>query len=156
MYMRKKWLLLFISSLMIFSFILTSCDGATEAPEVAPTEAPERTVRFVAFVNEEPPYYKTQHMGSHVHACRAKSRKENIVAMLCLETIGYYRNDSNSQYFPFHLGLFYPWTGNFIGFVANHQSKDLLFSAIAAFRQHTLFPSEGLSAPGWITGAGER
>ena len=114
--------------------------------------AHQRSIRFVAFVNEEPPYFKTVEMGSRVHTSRAKSRGENIVAMLSLETIGYYSNRLNSQFFPFHLGLFYPWTGNFVAFVANRSSKDLLFESIAAFRQHALIPSEGLSAPGWITG----
>ena len=111
-----------------------------------------RTIRFVAFVNEEPPYFQTWHMGSSVHARRAKSRGENIVAMLSLETIGYYSGELNSQYYPFHLGLFYPWTGNFLGFVANRNSRDQLFDSITAFRRHTRFPSEGLSAPAWITG----
>jgi len=40
--MRKKWLFVFVSSLIVISFILTSCKTATEsAPEVVPTEAPE-------------------------------------------------------------------------------------------------------------------
>ena len=111
-----------------------------------------RTIRFVAFVNEEPPHFQTWSMGSRVHARRAKTRAEKIVAMLSLETLGYYSDEFNSQYFPFHLGLFYPWTGNFIGFVADRNSRDLLFQSVTAFRQHTRFPSEGLSAPDWITG----
>ena len=111
-----------------------------------------RTIRFVAFVNEEPPYFQTWGMGSRIHARRAKSRGEKIVAMLSLETLGYYSEELNSQYFPFHLGLFYPWTGNFVGFVADRNSRELLFEAVAAFRRHARFPSEGLSAPGWITG----
>ena len=112
----------------------------------------QRTIRFVAFVNEEPPYFQTGSMGSRVHARRAKSKEEKIVAMLSLETMGYYSEGINSQFFPYHLGLFYPWTGNFIGFVADRNSRDLLFESVAAFRQHTRFPSEGLSAPSWITG----
>ncbi len=112
----------------------------------------ERTIRFVAFVNEEPPYFKTEVMGSRVHASNARRRGERIVGMFSLETIGYYSDELNSQYFPFHLGLFYPWTGNFLGFVANRDSKELLFRSVAAFRRHTPFPSEGLSAPAWVTG----
>ncbi len=124
----------------------------TIANSLAAEDASNRTIRFVAFVNEEPPYFKTLGMGSHIHASRAKSKEENIVAMLSLETIGYYSDELNSQFFPYHLGLFYPWTGNFVGFVANRDSKDLLFESVATFRQHALLPSEGLSAPGWITG----
>jgi len=122
------------------------------AGALASEDARQRTIRFVAFVNEEPPYFKTWAMGSHIHASRTRAREENIVAMLSLETIGYYSDELNSQFFPFHLGLFYPWTGNFVGFVGNRDSRDLLFESIATFRQHAMIPSEGLSAPGWITG----
>ncbi len=122
------------------------------AEALAAKEASHRSVRFVAFVNEEPPYFKTWAMGSRIHAKRARSREENIVAMLSLETIGYYTEEANSQFFPYHLGLFYPWTGNFIGFVADRNSRDLLFRSVAVFRRHAQFPSEGLAAPAWIPG----
>jgi len=115
-------------------------------------EGRRRTIRFVAFVNEEPPYFKTWNMGSRIYARRAKSKAEKIVAMLSLETIGYYTEELNSQFFPYYLGLFYPWTGTFVGFVSNRDSKNLLFESIAAFRRDTPFPSEGLAAPAWITG----
>src|SRR5437773_2753388 len=37
-----------------------------------------RTLRFVAFVNEEPPYFHTESMGSLVYARRCRERKEKI------------------------------------------------------------------------------
>jgi Zn-dependent M28 family amino/carboxypeptidase len=122
------------------------------ARTLAMEEGNQRTIRFVAFVNEEPPFFQTWSMGSRVHARRSKSRAEKIVAMLSLETIGYYSEELNSQYFPFHLGLFYPWTGNFIGFVSDRNSRGLLLESVTAFRRHARFPSEGLAAPAWITG----
>ena len=122
------------------------------ARTLAMEEGNQRTIRFVAFVNEEPPYFQSWSMGSRIHARRAKSRAEKIVAMLSLETIGYYSEQLNSQFFPFHLGLFYPWTGNFIGFVSDRNSRDLLLESVTAFRRHAQFPSEGLAAPAWITG----
>lgn len=117
-------------------------------------KALERTVRFVAFVNEEPPFYYTQEMGSRVYATRAKALSERIVAMLSLETIGYYSEAPGSQRYPFPFNLFYPSTGNFIGFVGNLSSRDLVRRSVAAFRRATRFPSEGVAAPGWITGIG--
>ncbi len=122
------------------------------ARQIVDGPSPRRTVRFVAFVNEEPPYFKTWGMGSSVHARNARLRGDRIVAMLSLETIGYYSDSPNSQFFPFHLGLYYPWTGNFIGFVANRESRDLLLRCVEVFRRNTRFPSEGLSAPAWVTG----
>lgn len=115
---------------------------------------PERTVRFVAFVNEEPPWFQTDKMGSRVYARRAKERGEKIVAMLSLETIGCYSDQPGSQHYPPPFNLFYPHTGNFIGFVSDLGSRLLLHRVIAIFRGTTRFPSEGLAAPGWIEGIG--
>jgi Zn-dependent M28 family amino/carboxypeptidase len=47
------------------------------------------TVRFVAFVNEEPPHFMTSAMGSLRYAAEAAARGEDIVVMMSLETIGY-------------------------------------------------------------------
>jgi Zn-dependent M28 family amino/carboxypeptidase len=115
-------------------------------------EKPLRTLRLVAFVNEEPPFFQTDHMGSRVYASRSHRRGEQIVAMLSLETIGYYSSDLGSQCYPFPFSLFYPTTGNFIAFVGNMSSRKLVRQAIASFRRHTAFPSEGVASPGWITG----
>jgi Zn-dependent M28 family amino/carboxypeptidase len=113
---------------------------------------PERTLRFVAFVNEEPPFYHSDAMGSRHYARRSRERGENIVAMLSLETIGYYSDRPGSQRYPFPLGLFYPTTGDFVAFVANLSSRALLHEAIASFRRHAAFPSEAVAAPAFIPG----
>lgn len=114
----------------------------------------KRTVRVVAFANEEPPFFQTSLMGSRVSASRARQRNEKIVAMLSIETIGYYSEIPGSQHYPFPFSFFYPNTGNFIGFVSNLSSRKLLQKVVSSFRHHTDFPSEGVAAPGWITGIG--
>jgi len=113
---------------------------------------PARTVRFVAFVNEEPPFYLTGEMGSEHYARRSRERGERIVAMFSLETIGYYSDEPGSQHYPFPLSLFYPSRGNFIAFVSNLGSRPLLHASIAAFRADAAFPSEGVAAPGFVPG----
>jgi Zn-dependent M28 family amino/carboxypeptidase len=113
---------------------------------------PARTLRLVAFVNEEPPFFKTEQMGSRVYARRSKARGENVVAMFSLETIGYYSDRPGSQRYPFPLGFFYPSTGNFIAFVSNLSSRALLHEVLASFRRHAEFPSESVAAPAFIPG----
>lgn len=113
-----------------------------------------RTLRFVAFVNEEPPYYQSPAMGSIVYAKRAQARGENVVAMLSLETIGYYSDRKGSQSYPFPFNLFYPSTGDFIAFVGNVSSHGLVRDAVASFRRVANFPSEGGAVPGFIIGVG--
>lgn len=115
---------------------------------------PARTIRLVAFTNEEPPFFLRLDMGSRVYASRSRSRNENIVGMLSLETMGYYSEAPNSQEYPFPFSFFYPHTANFIGFVSNIRSRHLVRLSLAAFRNTTKFPSEGTAAPGWLTGIG--
>ncbi len=80
---------------------------------------PDRTLRFALFVNEEPPFFQTEAMGSRVYARACRQRGENIVGMVSLETIGYYTDAPDSQQYPPPLGALYPSTGNFIGFIGN-------------------------------------
>jgi hypothetical protein len=107
----------------------------------------KRTIRFVAFANEEPPFFWTKYMGSYVYAGECKRKNEKIVGMLTPETIGCYSNEKNSQRYPFPLNMLYPSTGNFIAFVSDSKSKDLTMQSVKIFREHTKFPSEGACLP---------
>lgn len=111
------------------------------------------TLRFVAFVNEEPPYFQTPQMGSFVYASRCKARGDRISAMISLETIGYFSDAPHSQTYPSPgLGVFYPTVGNFIGFVGNVHSRALLRRSLALFRQQGKLPSQGAALPSFIPG----
>jgi peptidase M28-like protein len=114
----------------------------------------QRTLRFVLFVNEEPPYFLGDAMGSRRYAARSKERGENVTAMLSLETIGYYSDAEGSQKYPAPFSLFYPSRGDFIGFVGNLGSASLVRRCVGAFREGTRFPSEGLAAPEFVPGIG--
>jgi Peptidase family M28 len=117
------------------------------------TQTPYKTLRFVAFVNEEPPYFLGGDMGSFVYASRCKARGDKISAMISLETIGYFSDAPHSQTYPSPgLGLLYPKIGNFIGFVSNVHSRTLLRRVIALFRKHAKIPSEGAALPSFIPG----
>lgn len=111
-----------------------------------------RTLRLVAFVNEEPPHFNVGAMGSQHYARAAAARGDRIVAMFSLETIGYYSEVAGSQQYPFPFSLFYPETGNFIGFVGNVASRALVRRSLELFRDGTPFPSEGVAAPAFIPG----
>lgn len=109
--------------------------------------APARTLRLVWFVNEEPPFFHGDDMGSMRYARLAVSRAgEKVVAMLSLETMGYYVDNPDSQEYAHKLmRLFYPDAGNFVAFIGNWKSRDLVRSSVAAFRTGTAFPSQGLA-----------
>jgi Zn-dependent M28 family amino/carboxypeptidase len=111
-----------------------------------------RTVRFVAFTNEEPPLFQSRHMGSRIYARGCRDRGEQIFPMLSLETIGYYSDEPGSQKYPFPFGLFYPSTANFIAFVSNMENAPWVKQLLTSFRRHTQFPSEGGALWEWIPG----
>jgi hypothetical protein len=113
---------------------------------------PARTLRFVAFPNEEAPFFMTGAMGSARYAQRCRARRENVVAMISLETLGCYRDEPGTQQYPLLLGALYPSRGNFVAFVGNDASSALVAQAIGAFRSTTAFPSEGIAGPEWIPG----
>jgi len=113
---------------------------------------PSRTVRFVAFANEEPPFYKSEHMGSAVHAQNAQLEKQRIYLMMALETIGYYTDQPNSQRYPFPLSWFYPDRGNFVAVVGNLTTRSQVRHAVRSLREKTSFPAEGIAAPAIFPG----
>ncbi|HEX8618193.1 MAG TPA: M28 family peptidase [Thermoanaerobaculia bacterium] len=115
---------------------------------------PARTLRFVAFANEEPPHFQSQDMGSWQYAKRCRDRRENVVAMVSLETIGYYDDARGSQQYPAPLAALYPDTGNFIAFASNVGSRGLLSRCVKAFRAATNFPAESAAMPEAIPGIG--
>ena len=108
---------------------------------------PAKTLRFVAFVNEEPPHFQTAAMGSWQYARRCRERNENVVAMLSLETMGYYDDREGSQQYPPPLDAFYPSRGNFLGFASNVGSRSLTRRCVKVFRAHSRLPAESASLP---------
>jgi hypothetical protein len=113
-----------------------------------------RTIRLVAFVNEEQPFSNSDEMGSRVYAERSRERGEQIKVMVSLETVGFYTDQPGTQHYPFPFSYFYPDTANFVGFVGNLASWRLVRQAVGAFRKSAAFPSEGVAAPAWIRGVG--
>lgn len=109
-------------------------------------------IRLVLFVNEEPPYFQTEDMGSYRYARMLAERKEPVSAMLSLETIGYFSDKPGSQRYPPPFGLVLPRTGDFVAFVGMPGSRAFVHEVIGAFRRHAQFPSIGGVAPGFIPG----
>ncbi len=115
---------------------------------------PDRTLHFVFFVNEEPPYFQAADMGSVRYAQACRDRGEEIVAMLSLETIGWYADEPETQRYPPPLSFAYPSTGDFIAFVGNFGSRRLVRTCVKEFRRAAAFPCEGGAPPGLIPGVG--
>ncbi len=118
---------------------------------ISPRET-SRTIKFITFVNEEPPFFKSEKMGSWIYARAAKKRKENIQGAVILESLGYYSDEPNSQRYPPFLGLFYPNKANFICVVGNFTSGKLVKRVVSAFKKVSRFPIESFTGPSFVPG----
>lgn len=102
---------------------------------IAHGERPSRTVRFVLFANEEPPFFWTNDMGSVRYADACADKGEKVVAMLTPETLGCFRDEDNTQRLPLGIGRRLVGTrGNWVGFLGISGSRGLMRESVAAFR----------------------
>ncbi len=116
------------------------------------TLRPNLTLRFVAFVNEEQPFFMTHRQGSRVYAREARARGEDIRLMVALETIGYYSDAPGSQRYPPLFGYFYPNRANFVGLVSDFRSRRNMRRLARAFREASSFPLQHVATFRFIPG----
>ena len=121
------------------------------ADHVAKTR-PSMTVRFVEFVNEEPPFFFTRQQGSLVYAKAARARGDRIKLMVSLEMLGCYYHHAHSQRYPPFFRWFYPDRGDFVGLVSDFRSRQHMLQLARVFRRHSDFPLEHLATFRWIPG----
>lgn len=125
-----------------------------ELARLAARRRPARTLRFVFFTNEEPPYFQTEKMGSLVYARACRARGDKVTAALSIESVGVFSDAPDSQHYPWPLSWFYPSTGNFLAFVGNPASRDLTRRATVVFREHATVGSEAAVLPESLDGVG--
>jgi Zn-dependent M28 family amino/carboxypeptidase len=118
--------------------------------DMRPSQGTE--VKFVFFVNEEPPWFQSDEMGSMQHARKLRDEDQHVEGTLVLETIGWYSQQRHSQKLLPGLEGRYPDVGNFIAFVGTLESSRLVQDALSAFRAVSDLPAHGLAAPAYVQG----
>jgi len=126
--------------------------GLVELAEYASGREYGKTIKFIAFANEEPPFFRKAGMGSAVYAKAAAERKENIKAAMVLEMIGYFTEERMSQRYPPLIGPFFPGRGNFIAQVSNFGSRELAGRIDRIFKGATKLPLRTVSLPAFVPG----
>ncbi len=110
-------------------------------------------IRLVAYTLEEPPFFRTEQMGSYIHAKSLKDSNVDVLGMVCLEMIGYFSDEKGSQDYPLGiLKLFYPNKANFIAVVSNSSNRKLLRKTKRLMKQTGRIPVRSISAPSFVTG----
>lgn len=110
-------------------------------------------VEMVFYTLEEPPFFRTDFMGSYIHAKSLAESKKQVLFMISLEMIGYFDDAKNTQQYPVRLmKLFYPSRGNFIALVAKKGNQHEVKRLKKLFAKQKLIPVEKLIAPAKIQG----
>jgi hypothetical protein len=110
-------------------------------------------VELVAFTLEEPPYFRTEQMGSAIHAASLRKQSVDVRVMISLEMIGYFSDEPESQNFPApFLGAFYPSRGNFIAVVGTLGEGLLVRRVKAAMRRASPLSVYSINAPSSVPG----
>ena len=111
----------------------------------------QRTIRFVAFACEEPPYYFGDAMGSRVYARSCRARGDQVHGMICFEMVGYYSSEPKSQQLPPGIPSFLRWVfpsrGDFLVSVGNLRSWRLVWTFRRGFRRAVRFPLFSIALP---------
>jgi Zn-dependent M28 family amino/carboxypeptidase len=110
-------------------------------------------VDLVAYTLEEPPFFKTENMGSAVHAKSIYNKGENVDMMISLEMIGYFSEKKNSQSYPSPiLNLFYPSEGNFIAIVGKMGQGGVIKKIKKSMKSVMNLDVRSINAPAFIPG----
>jgi Zn-dependent M28 family amino/carboxypeptidase len=127
--------------------------GLIELARMIANSKLNKRVELVAYTLEEPPYFRTEFMGSAIHAKSVKAAGKQVSLMLSLECIGYFSDEPNSQKFPISaLGAIYPTTGNFIALVGHYRDGALSRRVRETMRTATSLPVHSINAPSLVTG----
>jgi Zn-dependent M28 family amino/carboxypeptidase len=115
--------------------------------------APQREVELVAYVLEEPPFFRTSHMGSAIHAESIAGEKSNITGVIVLEMVGCFNDEKGSQSYPsLLLRAFYPRRGNFIAVAGRWDQGDWIKAVKVGMLGSTDLPVYSIRAPSALPG----
>jgi Zn-dependent M28 family amino/carboxypeptidase len=127
--------------------------GLIELTRLLAKSPPSRPVELVAYTLEEPPNFRTPHMGSAWHAKRLLEAKQPIELMISLEMIGYFSDVQGSQSYPFPgMNLFYPSKGNYVSLVSRPKDWQHTRKLKALMAGATELPVYSINAPAFIPG----
>ncbi len=108
---------------------------------------------LVAFTLEEPPHFKTQNMGSHVHARGVVDGEAPLKLMISVEMVGYFSDEPGSQRYPSGvLEWLYPDTGSFIGVVGRTLDRTPVARVKALMAAAGTIPVHSINAPVALAG----
>lgn len=110
-------------------------------------------IDFVAYTLEEPPFFRTEKMGSYIHAKSLFDQHISVLGMVCLEMIGYFNDNEDSQDYPVvGLSLLYGSRGDYITIVQKWGNGDFGSEFVDRMKECNLIKTKSFSGPTIIPG----
>ncbi|MFC5269326.1 M28 family peptidase [Adhaeribacter terreus] len=110
-------------------------------------------IDLVAYTLEEPPYFRTQNMGSYVHAKSLAEAKVPVLGMVSLEMIGYFKDEKHTQDYPVGaLKLVYGNRGNYITLVRKFGAGKFARQFNRTFHKTDLIRTKSFVGPAALPG----
>ena len=114
--------------------------------------SPAAALRFAAFANEEPPHFHSGTMGSMVFARQCRSRGDALRAMICLESLGVFSDDPDTQALPPGVEHLIPKgfradVGNFVAIIDDGRDPALFADFCAGFSTPAAIPALPATLP---------
>lgn len=114
---------------------------------------PPGAVELVFWTLEEPPFFRSPHMGSAVHAKALEAEGVTVTGALSVETVGFYADAEGTQGFPVGaLSLLYPTTGDYVAVVSRLGDVGLVRRVKAAVAAVGALPVRSINAPAGVPG----
>lgn len=117
------------------------------------SNAPGHAVELVAYVLEEPPFFRTEFMGSVIHAKHLANAKASVTGVIVLEMVGCFKDEWGSQSYPtLLLSLMYPSRANFITVASRWDQGDWIMKVKTGMKRTSDLPVYSIRAPSVIPG----
>lgn len=127
--------------------------GLLELSRLLSKDTLEHRIDLVAYTLEEPPFFRTENMGSHIHAKSLYENGEKIRGMICLEMIGYFSDNKKSQNYPAgFLRLFYGNKGDFITVVQKFGNGKFGRQIKRKMKKQRLIKTKAFKSPAKLAG----
>ncbi len=110
-------------------------------------------IDLVAYSLEEPPFFRSQNMGSYVHAKWLADNRIKVDGMICLEMIGYFNDAKKSQDYPLGLlKMFYGGRGDYITVVSKFNRGKFARQYKRKMKKNKNVKTKAFQAPGKLPG----
>ncbi len=127
--------------------------GLLEMARLLYDDSLSKRIDLVAYTLEEPPYFRSEFMGSYIHAKSLVDEEAAVAGMICLEMIGYFDDAKGSQEYPVSgMGAMYGTKGNYIALISQMGPGKFVKDFSKVFKNTKEIKTKEIAAPKSMTG----